>query len=404
MSIDKILKELEKCEYKVSTDTRKDISGSIYFALKGETHDGNHFVKDALEKGAVVAVTDKKENAGENVYVVEDSLKTLQEVARKYREQFNIPIIAIGGSNGKTTSKDLVRDVLKTKYKVFATAGNLNNEIGVPLSILSIKKDCEIAIIEVGANRRGDHKFLLDMVRPTHVAVTNNGMDHLEGFGSPEGVRMANKEIYDWALQHSATAFVNKKHPDLVLDSEGVSRVLYPEKELEYKTKLAGDYNRENIELALAVGNSMDVKTEDALRAIASYEPSGNRSQVITKNGINFVVDCYNANPSSMKASLESFLKDSKNHKGVVLGDMLELGKYSLEEHKKVVKYLSEQKLDFLVFVGEEFKKALVGESLKHLWFPDSEKAKDWFRGEKFDGFTFLLKGSRGMKIEKILE
>ncbi len=418
-TVDTILQKLEECKYKISTDTRKDLSGSVYFALRGENFDGNVFVSDALQKGACLVVTDNPKNTGENVLVVKNVLKTLQQVATEYRKKFNIPIIAIGGSNGKTTSKDLVRNVLKTKYKVHATEGSLNNHFGVPLSLLQIKPDTEIAVFEIGANHPGEHLELLNIIQPTHVVVTNNGMDHLEGFGSPEGISKANAEMYDWALAHSATAFVNKKSADLMQDSEKNLRSVYPEKDLEtkqsdfltillgakeYKTNLVGNYNIENIELAIAVGTYFKIEIENALKAVCAYIPSLKRSQFITKNGINFVVDCYNANPTSMKLSLESFLESDKHPKGVILGDMLELGSYSDDEHKKIVEYVLNQKLDQIVFVGEQFKKALGNTEAKHEWFLNSDLAKVWFAEQKFDGFTFLLKGSRGIKIEKILE
>jgi len=401
---------LEKCDYTVSTDTRKNISGSVFFALRGENFDGNKFIEEALQKGALAVITDDPDNEGENVYVVENVLKTLQEAAVMYRKKFNIPIIVVGGSNGKTTSKDLIHDVLKTKYKVQATEGSLNNHIGVPLTLLSLKPDTEIAILEIGANHPGEHTELLNIIQPTHVVVTNNGMDHLEGFQSPSGVRQANKEIYDW----DATAFVNKKHPDLLEDSKKDKRILYPEENLEtasgnfltimhasksYATNLVGDYNIENIELALAVGKYFNIETEKALAAICGYTPLSKRSQLVAKNNITFIVDCYNANPTSMKASLKSFFNNTNAKKGIILGDMLELGSYSDIEHKKIVEYVSNQKPEAAIFIGPQFKKALKDE----LWFPDSETAKTWFAKQNFDGFTFLLKGSRGMQIEKIL-
>lgn len=389
-----ILDKLEKNGWKVSTDTRKEISGSVYFALKGENFDGKQFVKEALDKGAVAAVT---ENAQE----------TLQKVAKIYREKFNIPIIAIGGSNGKTTSKELVREVLKTKYKVHATPENLNNHIGVPLSILSMKPDTEIGLFEVGANHSGEHLELLEILKPTIVAVTNNGLDHLEGFGSPLGVRAANKEIYDWAFKHSAMAFVNKNLPDLVEDSRNLKRQLYPEPEFdgqEYKTNLAGSYNLANIHLALSIGKHFGIDINKAKEAISNYKPSSKRSEFLSKFGINFIVDCYNANPSSMMLSLESFLDSAKKPRGVILGDMLELGSYADQEHSKIVDYVARQNLDCIVFIGPDFKKALEGRDFKYFWFPNSLEAREWFKSQKFEGFTFLLKGSRGIKVEKILD
>jgi UDP-N-acetylmuramoyl-tripeptide--D-alanyl-D-alanine ligase len=419
---EEILKKLEECDFNVSTDTRKNISGSVYFALKGDSFDGNLFAHDALQKGAVAAVTENPENLkikNGKIFLVKNVLKTLQDTAKIYRQSFNIPILAIGGSNGKTTSKGLLCDVLKTKYKTHSTVESFNNHFGVPLSILSMNKKTEIAVFEIGANHRGEHTELLDILQPTHVVVTNNGLDHLEGFGSPEGSRLANKEIYDWALQNGAKVFAHKKHPDLAEDSKNNERIFYPAEILEsdnatplgiiwngkkYQTKLFGNYNLENIELAISIGQYFDVTPDVALAAVCRYEPTGKRSEFRTKNKINFIVDCYNANPTSMLLSLESFLKSGKKSAGVILGDMLELGKYSETEHKKIVDFVFRQKFDCIVFVGEKFKKALMSETKKYLWFPNSEEASVWFAEQKFAGFTFLLKGSRGMKIEKVLE
>lgn len=411
-----LLNKLEESGFKVSTDTRKDMTGSVYFPLKGDNFDGNMFIYEALQKGAIAAVTDDKNISGDNIFLVEDSLKTLHSVARYYREKFAIPFIAIGGSNGKTTSRELLKEVLGTKYKVHASEENLNNHFGVPLSILAMKRGTEIGIFEIGANHAGEHLALLDTLRPTHVVVTNNGLDHLEGFGSPEGVRKANKEIYDWAREYGAVAFVHKRMPDLMEDSEGLERVVYPEKEYsvsgsiplelvfdgkEFPTKLVGDYNISNIELAVAVGNSFGVSTEEALKAVCIYEPSLKRSQFVNMGDIRLVLDCYNANPSSMALALESFFRSAQSPRGVVLGDMLELGTYAEEEHKKIVEYVFMQKPKLALFVGENFKRALAGTDTPHHWFANSEEAKKWLKERDFSGFTFLLKGSRGLRIEK---
>ena len=411
--------ELEKCGFKVSTDTRKSVAGSIYFALKGTTFDGNKFVHEAIEKGALGAVTDDSKIVGNNIFYVENVLKTLQAVAKEYRKSFTIPIIAIGGSNGKTTSKELIREVLNTKYTVHATAESLNNHIGVPLSILSMDKNSDIGLFEVGANHPQEHLELLDILDPTIVVITNNGLDHLEGFKSPLGVRKANKEIYDWALSNNREAFVNKDHQDLLEDSEGLERIFYPTYALEitgsmplviklggkeYTTNITGDYNVENIQLALSVGTHFEINPKQALEAISRYLPSSKRSQLVKINGINFIIDCYNANPTSMQLALTSFLQSAKHPRGVVLGDMLELGSYSGEEHKKVVDYVSKQNLDCTVFIGNDFKKVLEKNFFTYHWFPDPDKAKQWFKEQNFDGFTFLLKGSRGIKVEKILD
>lgn len=416
---EEIQKELEKNGYKISTDTRKDIAGSIYFALKGESFDGNNFVQDALNKGVSKVVSDNPDNKSDAVYIVDNVLKTLQDVANLYRKKFNIPVIVIAGSNGKTTSKDLVRDVLRNTYKVHATESSFNNAVGVPLSILSMKPDTEITVIEIGANHTGEHTELLKIIEPTHVVLTNNGMDHLEGFGSPEGVRKANKEVYEFARSHESKVFVNKNLSDLMEDSEGLNRVLYPDvylKSLEsalltfelngkkYETHLTGNYNIENIHLALSVGQYFDVTLDTALASICNYIPTGKRSQYLTKENIHFILDCYNANPTSMKLSLESFISNTPSLCGVILGDMLELGEYSQVEHSKIVEFVENQKLDCIVYVGENFKKALGDKINKFRWFPDSEKTREWFKTQDFKDHTFLLKGSRGMKIEKILE
>lgn len=417
---EQVIKALEQCNYKVSTDTRKDVSNTIFFALKGENFDGNKFTEEALKKGALGVVTQDSNIALQNVYVVESVLDTLNSIASQYRNLFKIPIIAIGGSNGKTTSKDLIRDVLKTKYKVIATEGSLNNHFGVPLSVLSISKDTEVAVFEIGANHPNEHLELLNIIKPTHVVVTNNGMDHLEGFGSPDGARKANKEVFDWAKTNGAKVFVNKNLEDLMEDSKDNERILYPENNLEttdslfltittpdkeYKTNLVGKYNINNVELAVSIGKHFNVPTEASLEAISLYTPLSKRSQFMKKNGIDFIVDCYNANPTSMKLSIESFIGSVQNKKGVIVGDMLELGSYSEIEHRKITDYLLNQKLDCLIFVGEKFKKALEGNLIvPNYWFPDSDTALSWFTNQKFEDFTFLLKGSRGMKIEKILD
>lgn len=416
---DTLFEILRKHNFKVSKDTRDNLKGHVYFALKGDSFDGNDFVYNAMKKGAVASVTDNTKNKGKNIYLVPNALVTLQNLALRYRKMFNIPVVVIGGSNGKTTSKELLRDVLKTKYKVHATVGSQNNHFGVPLSLLSMNKKTEIVVLEIGANHPKEHLKLLGIIAPTHVVVTNNGMDHLEGFGSPLGARKANKEIYDWALKNKAKVFVNKNHKDLMVDSKKNIRILYPTVTIKntnknpltvvwnkktYKTKLFGNYNLENIELATSIGKYFKVETDKALKAICKYSPTSKRSQSGAKDGVNFIIDCYNANPTSMMLSLDSFIKSTKCPRGVILGDMLELGKYSDVEHKKIANYVLKQKFDQTIFVGKNFKKAFGKTTGKYQWFQDSGSAKTWFNKQKFNKYTFLLKGSRGVKIEKILE
>lgn len=418
-----LLKILETNNYRISTDTRKDVSRSVYFALKGDNFDGNTFIAQAFQKGAVAVVTEDNTQAGEHVYIVQSVLESLQKLSNEYRKLFNIPLIAIGGSNGKSTSKELLALVLKTKYKTHATVGSLNNHIGVPLSIFAMPRDTEIGVFEIGANHPQEHTNLLKILEPTHVVVTNNGLDHLEGFGTPEGGRKANKEIFDWVkLQGTPLAFVHKNHPDLMEDSQDIQRITYPDYELNtlsvtprpvslafsyedtpYTTHLIGDYNMENIELAVSIGNYFDVPLVSAFEAVASYEPTGRRSQFLQKNNNDFVVDCYNANPTSMQLSLESFFNSLAKHKGVILGDMLELGEYAEIEHKKTVEYVLSQTLAVRLFIGPLFKKALEGLEGQYTWFETSEDARVWFLEQDFKGHTFLLKGSRGVQVEKVL-
>jgi UDP-N-acetylmuramoyl-tripeptide--D-alanyl-D-alanine ligase len=424
LDADKIIfVELERCGFRVSTDTRADLTGTVYFALRGETFDGNNFLREALAKGAAAVVTDRPENAGEQVHVVPSVLATLQRAAHAYRATFSIPIICIGGSNGKTMSKELTAAALRQKYKAHATTGSLNNHIGVPVSLLGMSRDTEIGIFEIGANHPGEHLDLLAILQPTHVAVTNNGMDHLEGFGSPEGARAANKEIYDWATAHGAETFVHTGHADLLEDSEGTKRVPYPAHALtassgtpltfeydgtEYQTKMTGEYNIKNIELALAVGEHFGVETDVALKAICAYEPTGKRSQMARIGTTDFIIDCYNANPTSMMLSLDSFLRSTRSPRGVIIGDMLELGAYEDAEHTKIVHHVGTQELDCIIFIGPRFGAALREADFPHHWFPTSAEAREWFAAQdsqqKWNGYSFLLKGSRGMTVEKVLE
>ena len=386
--IDEIWDKLVANGFKVSTDTRKDVSGSIFFALEGEIFDGRTFVKDALAKGAIGVVT-------------ENTLDTLQKLARRYRDTFNIPISAIGGSNGKTTTRELMRAVLETSFKVHTTKSNLNNHIGLPLSILSMNKSTEIGIFEIGANHLGEHTSLLEILNPTHVIVTNSGLDHLEGFGLPANVEKANEEINEWARKHGAIIFAGSDQGLKIVTSLPLTLTKDGK---EYKTQMVGDYNLENINRALSVGLFFKINIERALKAINKYSPTEQRSQLLIRDGIHFVIDCYNANPTSMILSLESFVRSAVEPRGIILGDMLELGSYADEEHERIINFVNRQKLDTVVLIGKQFKQALNEKSFKNFWFEDSDSAREWFSKQKFTGYTFLLKGSRGMKVERILE
>ncbi len=387
--IDELWDKLAACDFKVSTDTRKDLlAGSVFFALKGENFDGNIFAEDALAKGAIGVVT-------------ENALDALQQSARRYRDLFNIPIIAIGGSNGKTTSKELIRSVLETRYAVHATESNLNNHIGVPLSILSMNRTTEIGLFEIGANHPGEHTALLEILNPTHVLVTNSGMDHLEGFGSPDAVIKANEEINEWARKHGATILASANHGLGIATSLPLTITMDGKK---YQTQMVGDYNLENINRALAIGLFFQVGMEKAMAAISRYTPAAQRSQLVVKDDVRFVVDCYNANPTSMMLALESFVKSVEQPKGVILGDMLELGPYAAEEHRKILDFVAGQAFDTVILIGKHFKQAMDKIGFKNHWFPDSGVAREWFRKQNFANHIFLLKGSRGMKVEIIME
>ncbi|MGB3921742.1 MAG: Mur ligase family protein [Minisyncoccia bacterium] len=398
---EKIWAKLEELDFRISTDTRKPLPRSAFFALKGESFDGNDFVEEALKNGAECVVTEnKKFSSLPKVFVVESSLGTLQEMAGRYRGLFNIPVIVIGGSNGKTTTKDLVTLVLARRFKTASTEGNLNNEIGVPLSLFSLGKETEIGVFEIGANHPGEHTALLKIARPTHVIVTNSGLDHLEGFGSPEAVVKANNEISEWAEAHGAEIIAYRDYELKVLSPLPLSLSLGQKK---FKTKLVGKYNLENINGALRVAELFGIESEEALEAISSYEPREFRSQVVERGKNTFVVDCYNANPSSMSLSLESFFETAPSPRGLILGDMLELGSYAEAEHEKIIKSLVGKPIDFAVFVGKHFKQVLGKTGFKGLAFADSAEARDWLSKQNFSGYTILLKGSRGMKIERVL-
>lgn len=401
-TLDRIWDILATTGFKVSTDTRKDVSGSVFFALKGETFDGNDFVENALVKNPAAIVTENEQfKSRENVYVVDNTLSVLQKLARRYRDLFNIPILAIGGSNGKTTTRGLVRHFLEKRYKVHATASNLNNYIGLPLSILSMNRSAEIAVLEIGANRLNEHLELLSILNPTHVLVTNNGLDHLEGFGSPDNVIKANEEIHDWARQHKAIIL---KGADQGLEIAKSLPLSIRKDGKEYPTQLVGDYNIENINRALSVARDFGVSVEESLLSLSDYSPASWRSQLVERDGTRFVVDCYNANPTSMKLALESFTKSAREPRGLILGDMLELGPYADEAHEQVLAYLAGQRFDPIILIGKDFKKALGKIKLKASWFPDSGSTKKWFNKQNFDGHTLLLKGSRVIGVEKILE
>lgn len=406
----------------ITTDSRKINQGNIFFALKGERFNGNQFAEKAIADGAAYAVIDEENfSNGDNFLIVDNVLATLQDLANFYRRQFSIPVIAICGSNGKTTTKELISAVLETTFKIHATPGNFNNHIGVPLTLLSMKKETEIAIIEIGANHIGETAALCEIAEPDYGLITNNGKDHLEGFGSIEGVKKANGELYDFLRGNKAMVFVSNLHQDLMQMSEGMNRVIYGKKDaecggeiidanpfLELKTsafqlhtRLIGQYNFENIMAAVCIGNYFKVADDKIKTAIEKYQSQNNRSEFIEKGSNYFILDAYNANPSSMEAALESFNVIASGKKIVILGDMLELGKESYKEHMAIAELLKKFSFAKIILTGEEFKK--VKDHIHCLHFDTTVELKKWLTAQNFSDTYFLLKASRRIRLEMLL-
>jgi UDP-N-acetylmuramoyl-tripeptide--D-alanyl-D-alanine ligase len=410
----------------VQTDTRKIKQGDIFFALKGPNFNGNSFALRALEMGAAYAVVDEKiDTEHTRIIQITDTLETLQALAKHHREQFKIPFIAITGSNGKTTSKELIFAVLSSHYKTYTTQGNLNNHIGVPLTLLSVRSDAEMAVIEMGANHQKEIEGYCVYTQPTHGVITNVGKAHLEGFGGMEGVRKGKGELFDFLGAHGGTAFVyadydylhdmskHLKHIVQYGQSEGLvqGNILSNEPFLQVgitaglqqvssiQTQLVGDYNLPNILCAAAIGKYFSVPEEKIKSAIENYTPSNSRSQLLQKETNTIILDAYNANPSSMKAAIENFAHLQADKKILMLGGMMELGVESIEEHKNVISLIKKYPWERVVLVGGDFGNTDHG----FTYFPDSLAAKEWFTQQGFEQTYFLIKGSRSMQMEKIL-
>ena len=410
----------------VSTDTRNIREGSLFFALKGPHFDANQFAKQAIEKGAAFAVVDDPAYAVNDCYVtVPNGLKALQALANHHRKQFKIPFIAITGSNGKTTTKELMRDVLSVKYNVLATEGNLNNHIGVPLTLLRVRNETEVAIIEMGANHVGEIAALCRIAEPTHGLITNIGKAHLEGFGGQEGVIRGKSELYHYLIGQEGVLFVNNR--DAVLANMAQKRIKnpydYPEKGNYYEatllqskpyvkfkamngdevsTRLPGAYNFDNIATALCVGKFFEVEATAAHAKIAAYEADNNRSQVIQRNNTTIIMDAYNANPTSMKLALEGLAAMDGSPKVAILGDMLELGSESAKEHGAIGHLIGALGIDMALFCGKEMREAhLKCPSSQH--FDTMESLKMYLSERPISNGAVLIKGSRGMALENIV-
>jgi UDP-N-acetylmuramoyl-tripeptide--D-alanyl-D-alanine ligase len=418
------LYEVYKKHPNICTDSRAIQAGCIFFALKGERFNGNAFAAQALRDGAAFAVIDEpKYQLDDRTILVPDVLQTLQQLAHHHRMQFKIPFIAVCGSNGKTTSKELMHAVLSTTYKTLATPGNLNNHIGVPLTLLGIPNDAEMAIIEIGANHPLETYALCKIAAPNYGVVTNNGKDHLEGFGSIEGVRKANAELFQYLQETDGTAFVNANQADLMEDSAFLKRFVYGDipgsdficqseprgvfAGLKFSdgkvaiSQLAGTFNWMNMALAAAVGHYFHVSQEKIIQALESYQPRLNRSQVVNYRGATLIMDAYNANPSSMEHALCSFMQ-IPGKKCVILGDMLELGEYAATEHRAMIQLVKELSPDIVVFVGPEFGQWK--QEMDAHFFENATEAAAWFKQQDFAGWHILLKGSRGLKLERVVE
>lgn len=410
----------------VCTDTRKAKKDNIFFALKGDNFNGNLFALKALEAGASLAVIDEDVSSeDERLFKVDDVLTTLQALAKHHRQQFKIPFIAITGSNGKTTTKELVSTVLASHYKTYTTEGNLNNHIGVPLTILSVKPDAEMAVIEMGANHQKEIQSYCQYTLPTYGIITNCGKAHLEGFGGIEGVKKGKGELFDFLRNNKGTAFVYWDFDYLQKMSKGVETIVKygtqegivigkakesnPFLSVEItndsdiqliQTNLVGDYNLSNVLTAIVVGKHFNVPDNKIKSAIEDYVPSNSRSQLIQKGTNRIILDAYNANPSSMKLAIENFAKLQSSNKILMLGGMMELGEESVAEHHAIVDLINQYHWKKVVLVGGDFSKI----SHHHLYFENSTIAADWFAQQNFTDSNILVKGSRSMKMEKVLE
>ena len=396
----------------VSTDTRNLPEGCIFFALHGANFNGNQFALQALETGASYAVVDEDIPAtctqqacfNKQLIRVDNTLLALQDLARAWRRQWGKTIIGITGTNGKTTTKELTAAVLKTKYHLHYTQGNLNNQVGVPLTLLQLTAEHELAIVEMGASHPGDIKELVEIAEPDCGLITNVGMAHLLGFGSFEGVKRTKAELYDYLWQHGGYCFRNLDNPHLQEMAGNLTTIGYHTGKMPVGTALIGDYNAENVSAALCIGEHFGVDKETAMQAIRNYVPANNRSmQKQTERNL-LIVDAYNANPTSMQASVLSFLQHTAPKSGktpvLILGDMLELGEQSHLAHQNIVNLLLEQKVEKVLLVGQEFAST----TAPYPVFKDAEALKEHLKQKPLCNAVILLKGSRGIHLETIIE
>lgn len=428
MSTKEIISHIYDCFLKsegISTDSRKVNKNSIFFSLKGEKFDGNKYAIDALKNGAMVAIVDDKQlhQTSENIIVVENCLETLQKLAKYHRSKLDIPFIGITGSNGKTTTKNLLYEVLSTKYKTFATKGNLNNHIGVPLSILEVDSVHEIAIIEMGASGVGEIEQLSNICNPTSGLITNISSAHIKGFKNFEGVIRGKSELFDYLIKTGGRVFINNndsvisnfskrvKDPLLLFGKNSIlsstllqslpNIILQIGENKKIESNLFGDYNYENIVFALSIGKYYDITEESASMAIRKFSPEDNRSQCIKIKSNTVLLDAYNANPVSMKNALESLSNFSKT-RVAILGDMFELGNISKVEHEKIGRYVSDLNLEKVFFVGSRMESAFLNHK-GSCWYSNKKDLETELKSIKLKESVVLIKGSRGLMLESLL-
>ena len=422
MNIENLYQKFLDSNSKIDIDSRSISKGSMFFAIRGENFDGNKFANEALKNGAKIAVIDSSEidlDKNDKFIKVKDSLKTLQKLASFHRKKMKSKILSITGSNGKTTTKELVDSVLSTSYRTISTVGNFNNHIGVPLSLLKIREDTEFSVIELGANNFGEIDFLTKIAEPDYGYITNFGKAHLEGFKNIGGVIKGKTELYNWLIKNNKTLILNYNDPEQlkfrssnhfsfgsklnpkykfeIIESENV---IVKHNGVAYKSNLYGDYNFSNVCAAITIGLEFGIAPKIIQENLEKYNSNNNRSELIKINNKNVILDAYNANPSSVELAIKSFIKN-KGSKALILGDMFELGESSSIEHKKIIELAENFNIDMCVFIGREFF-ALKHNSSNSLFFKTKE---DFYREGKFlDYKNILIKGSRGMKMEEILE
>ena len=408
----------------ICTDTRKLKKNDLFFSLSGDNFNGNTFAKEAIQKGAIAAIIDDKNYSNDKTITVSDTLKTLQLLANYHRKKLNTTIIALTGSNGKTTTKELINAVLSSSYNTSATLGNLNNHIGVPLTLLKMTPDTEIGIVEMGANHLNEIAELCTIAEPNYGYITNFGKAHLEGFGSLDGVIKGKSELYNYLRKHKQKAFINNNNKTQITQAKNIDSYSFSNNEnsnskielqqnkkfvsVAYKnsiinSNLVGTYNFTNIAAAISIGEYFKIDENIIKNAIENYTPTNNRSQIIEKNSNQIILDAYNANPTSMKAAIENIHSIETKHKNKTLfiGDMFELGKIAATEHQNIIDYIETLNFNNIYIIGELFSNTKHNNNIKS--FNDFKDLKSSFK-EKISNNTILIKGSRGMALERILD